>query len=236
MARILAVLAIIWGGAAHADCRLALSIGMDVSGSVDPGEYRLQMDGLAAALLDGDVQAAMLADPAAPVRLQIFEWAGLGSQRLILDWTEIATAGDLENAAALLTRRSLLPRDVPTAIGQAMVYGTRQLAQQSACWRHVLDLTGDGESNAGPAPKTIRDSAGLADITVNALVIGMDASRYQNYSQSEIKQLSSYFLTEVIRGPDAFVEAAVGFEDFANAMTRKLLKELQSRIVTRADQ
>lgn len=33
--------------AAQANCRLALALGLDVSGSVDSREYRLQLDGLA---------------------------------------------------------------------------------------------------------------------------------------------------------------------------------------------
>jgi hypothetical protein len=44
----------------------------------------------------------------------------------------------------------------------------------------------------------------------------------------EIKELSSYFRANVIRGPDAFVETALGFSDYAQAMERKLLRELQS--------
>ena len=35
----------------------------------------------------------------------------------------------------------------------------------------------------------------------------------------------AYFKAEVIRGPGAFVEAAVGFDDFEEAMIRKLLRE-----------
>ncbi|WP_342774985.1 DUF1194 domain-containing protein [Litoreibacter halocynthiae] len=43
-----------WIGCASAQaCELALVLAVDVSGSVDPGEYRLQMEGLGAALGDG---------------------------------------------------------------------------------------------------------------------------------------------------------------------------------------
>ena len=43
--------------------------------------------------------------------------------------------------------------------------------------------------------------------------------------------MTAYFESEVIHGPDAFVEAAIGFEDFENAMARKLLKELETLAV-----
>ncbi|MFT6786255.1 MAG: hypothetical protein ACJATG_002263 [Dinoroseobacter sp.] len=36
----------------------------------------------------------------------------------------------------------------------------------------------------------------------------------------------SYFAARVITGPLAFTEAALTFDDFENAMRRKLLKEL----------
>ncbi|MCW1950803.1 MAG: DUF1194 domain-containing protein, partial [Octadecabacter sp.] len=46
-------------------CRQALALGLDVSGSVDVQEYRLQLDGLALALGDPEVTAALLAHPGA---------------------------------------------------------------------------------------------------------------------------------------------------------------------------
>ena len=49
-----------------ADCRQALALGLDVSGSVDALEYRLQLDGVAGALLDPEVIGAFLAFPDAP--------------------------------------------------------------------------------------------------------------------------------------------------------------------------
>ncbi|MGB5559317.1 MAG: DUF1194 domain-containing protein [Paracoccaceae bacterium] len=219
----------VWAGAA---CRQALVLGLDISGSVDEREYRLQMDGLAAALMNREVQAAFFAIPDLPVRLSVFEWAGLGSQRELVRWTDIRRAGDLADIAARLKSTRQSPREVQTAIGQAMLYGGQSLAGQTDCRRRTLDLSGDGESNIGPAPRDVHAHPALAGVTVNALVIGADAARYLNYTQSEIKQLTAYFETEVIRGADAFVEAAIGFEDFQKAMTRKLLKELETLAVS----
>ena len=65
-------------GSTEAPCRQALALGLDVSGSVDGGEYRLQLDGLAAALREPAVIAAMLSVPSAPVHLAIFEWSEPG--------------------------------------------------------------------------------------------------------------------------------------------------------------
>ena len=39
-------------------------------------------------------------------------------------------------------------------------------------------------------------------------------------------ELVTYFRERVIQGADAFVEVALGFDDYADAMKRKLLREL----------
>ncbi len=46
--------------AADPACDLALLLAVDVSGSVDPQEYRIQMDGLAAGLRDWQVRTALV--------------------------------------------------------------------------------------------------------------------------------------------------------------------------------
>ena len=66
--RALVVVLLLWLAIpAQAACRLALVMALDVSGSVDQTEYRLQMEGLADALSDPDVAAALFAIPGAPV-------------------------------------------------------------------------------------------------------------------------------------------------------------------------
>ena len=51
--------ATLWASAGVAECRQALALGLDVSGSVDAREYRLQLDGVAGALDDPAVRAAV---------------------------------------------------------------------------------------------------------------------------------------------------------------------------------
>lgn len=216
---------------ASALCRQALAIGLDISGSVDESEYRLQLDGLAGALLDPDIQKAFLAMPDARVRLFVYEWAGYNTQRPLVDWTEISQESDLNKIAGVLLSTTRQPHDPATSLGRAMRYGGLRMLDQSDCWRLTIDLSGDGESNIGPLPSEMKNDILLRNVTINALVIGADAPPYSDISQSEIAALSSYFKTDVIRGPDAFVETAIEFEAFQDAMARKLLKELQTRAV-----
>ena len=222
----------LWPGAGNAACRQALVIGLDISDSVDEAEYRLQLDGLAGALLDADVQAAFLAMPDAYVRLFIYEWGGRANQTTLVPWTEIASARDLRGTASVLRAKERPAIRLATALGQAMLYGADALASQSDCWRRTMDLSGDGQSNSGPTPDMISGDAALVGVTINALVIGAESPPFSGKFEGEIKELSSYFFSEVIRGPEAFVQTAVGFTDFEQAMAKKLLKELQTRAVS----
>ncbi|MCO4849209.1 MAG: DUF1194 domain-containing protein [Yoonia sp.] len=109
-----------------------------------------------------------------------------------------------------------------------MIFASDLLASRQHCWKQTVDMSGDGEANTGPRPQDVAPPDVAANITVNALVIG-SADRFNRDERSaDIKELSSYFREYVVRGPDAFVEVALGFEDYANAMERKLLRELQS--------
>ena len=179
------ILAVIWASPAMSACRQALALGLDVSGSVDTQEYRLQLDGLAGALLRPEVQAAFLALPGTPVRLHVYEWSGLGSQRTLVPWTEINSAQDLQNTASTLATTPRVVSEPPTAIGQAMLSGARRLAQQPDCWRRTLDLSGDGRSNTGLRPRDLKDDPRLGDITINGLVIGSDVNGQADRRQAE---------------------------------------------------
>jgi len=230
-ASLAALTLLVWSAGAEAACRQALALGLDVSGSVDTLEYRLQLDGLASALTRPEVQEAILAFPAAPVRLFVFEWAGQGAQRVVQDWVALAGPADLAGVAARLRATTRRPLDPSTAIGEAMLFGAGALARQAGCWRRTLDLSGDGKSNTGPRPRDLAGAAALQGVTVNGLVVGADDVPGTDRRQAEVADIWAYYTVRVIRGPDAFVEVAVGFRDFEAAMARKLLKELQTMAV-----
>ncbi|MGO4916226.1 DUF1194 domain-containing protein [Pseudogemmobacter sp. W21_MBD1_M6] len=217
---------------AGASCRQALALGLDVSGSVDATEYRLQLDGLAAALNDPSVTEALFTAPEVPVLLSVFEWSGTTDQRLLVDWTAIDSVAALSRVTARLrsTRRAAMAP--VTALGSAALYGATLLQGQPTCWKRTLDLSGDGKANAGPRPRDVKGAAVLSGTTVNALVIGADNRTATDQGQGTIAELSAYFTAEVIQGPDAFIITALGFQDFQAAMTRKLRKELQGRSFT----
>ena len=63
---------------------------------------------------------------------------------------------------------------------------------------------------------------------MNALVINTIDSMGAGPGDED---LLSYFENLVIRGPGAFVERADGFEDYARAMKKKLLREINALAV-----
>ncbi len=214
-------------------CRQALALGLDVSASVDAREYRLQLEGLATALEAEPVRAALLAMASAPVHLLVFEWSGTDDQHVLADWTAIRSAADiavLQETLRQVRRRETSPG---TALGEALRAGLAQLDRRAGCWRRTLDISGDGKANMGADPRSMRNRLEAAGITVNGLVIGADAPGFGDLRQAEIGELSSYYQANVITGADSFVQTALGYEEYADAMARKLERELEGLIFSR---
>ncbi|MFC6638739.1 DUF1194 domain-containing protein [Sulfitobacter sp. JBTF-M27] len=226
----LALLLLVSAAPALAECRQALALGLDVSGSVDAREYRLQMGGVAQALDSSEVREKLMAMPSAPVHLMVFEWSGPGDQAIVVPWTAIDSETTLNAVIANLRQTERRDASPGTALGVAMSEGERYLRQQAACWKRTLDISGDGKSNLGPRPRDVKERIAQSGITINALVIGVDNPSSGDIRQSEIGELSSYFDAEVIVGPDAFVQTAIGFADYARAMKEKLIRELDGLV------
>lgn len=233
-ASLLATLLFLLSGPVLAQCRHALALGLDVSGSVDSGEYRLQIDGLAAALRDPEVSQLMLANSSTTMRLTIFEWTEPGHERMLLNWTEIQTSADLNAISTRLIQTSRKAAAQGTAVGAAMLFGAELLNQQRTCWRRTLDLSGDGKHNLGAHPRDVRKALRGSGITINGLVIGADDPSSGDRRYVQVGELSAYYNAWVITGPNAFVEVALGFEAYKEAMTRKLIRELDSLVLSEA--
>lgn len=228
------LLALAAAGPAGATCRQALALGLDVSGSVDASEYRLQLEGLAAALAHPDVAAAILADPERPLALTVYEWGEIGESRRLVPWTDVTGPQVLAGIVATLRATERAVEDPATALGAAMLDGARMLAERPDCARWTLDISGDGPSNIGPHPVTIRRDD-MPGITVNGLVIGPDSRSNIAEALSNVRTLEDYFRAFVVRGPGAFVETAADYADFEEAMVRKLRREIEGLPMSRAE-
>ena len=172
----------------------------------------------------------------ATVALASYEWSGPSHQLVLLPWTEIRSEEILDDVLLTLTNATRREASPGTALGVAMRRGAEFLAERTDCAKLTLDISGDGKSNMGQRPaQAIADIRGR-DLTIYGLVIGADAPDLGDLRQAEIAELSAYFRANVIMGEDAFVETALGFEEFAAAMARKLERELRVFIYSELDE
>ncbi|MEP1933892.1 MAG: DUF1194 domain-containing protein [Paracoccaceae bacterium] len=192
-------------------CDLALVLAVDVSGSVDPAEYRIQMDGLAEALLDGIVVEALI-DAQAWVTL--IQWTGSSRQLASIDWAPMTSFEEIDAFASLVSQDPRKWRNYSTAIGEALEFSLDAISRAPDCRRKVIDVSGDGVSNEGTDPREIQGALRAAGVTVNAVVI-----------ETDDEDLTSYFWENVITGEGAFVMTADGFEDYPTRIRRKLQRE-----------
>ncbi len=202
-------------------CNLALVLGMDASSSVNSREYALQMKGMASALLDQRVKEAILA--MGGIYLAAFEWNGRLNQKLLFNWTWLDNERDIFKTASLLANHERNSINSPTAIGHALAYASFLYPTlPEPCARHVLDVSGDGINNEGYSPQIAYRNFNLDNVTVNGLVIQQTGVEHDKF----YGELESYYNQQIIKGPGAFVLVADSFENFEDAMTQKLLKEI----------
>jgi Ca-activated chloride channel homolog len=198
-------------------CGMALLLAMDVSGSVDASEYRLQVDGLAAGLRDPEVQAALLGHRAA---VAVVQWSGLGEQELSIPWVRMEEPAAIEALAVRVEEMRRAFRLGNTGVGEAISFSTAQFDAVTDCMLWVLDVSGDGDENVGFTVGTARRDAMARGIIINGLAIeGPGTGR----------SITNFYRAWVVT-PGGFVETAVNHHDFARAIRYKLLRELVAPI------
>jgi hypothetical protein len=215
----LVLLATCLANPAGAECRLALALAVDVSRSIDAQDYVIQTDGLAGALSDKDVRAAIFG-PEGQVALAIYYWSGRGYQDLVQPWV-ILDSPEALDAAIWEVRRTPRPAaPLATALGDALSFGLDLMSDAPDCDRRVIDVAGDGQNNEGISVARTYERKDFTGITVNGLAVGEHEA-----------SIVQYYLDELIRGPGAFVEVAPRQSDYPAAIRRKLLRELAGPMI-----
>lgn len=193
---------------------LALCLAVDVSASVDFTEFGLMVGGLAAAFRQPDIQAACAAGPRGAVAVAVLFWSG--GAEVAVPWTRLNGAAGAEALAMALDNAPRLPAPGATALGPGMVAGLALLgAFPAEASRLVLDVSGDGAHNQGRPPGPVRDIGVGAGVTINGLAV-----------LNEEPDLLAHYEAEVIGGPGAFAMSCADYADFAQAIRRKLLREI----------
>jgi len=202
--------------AAAAKVAMALVLAVDVSESVDAGEYELQHEGIARAFENAEVIDTI--QSVGGIDLLMLEWSDRDKQAIIADWTKVSNAAS-GKAFAAKVRAGKRSSSGLTAISDALLAAGAALenAPDEAA-RRVIDISGDGMANSGPRPDEIRDTLNAKGITINGLAILTDEP-----------WLDTYYNNEVIGGDGAFLLQVKDFDSFATAIKQKLLAEISAR-------
>lgn len=188
-------------------------LAMDVSQSVDAGEYRLQIDGLATALRDPEIAEILVRDQ---VALSVIQWSGVDSQEVSLNWTQMLSPSHVQlfaNAVQRLPRAFVMSNTAPA---EAMGTALDHFDSGPNCTRRVIDMSGDGTPNAGGEVNSLRRQAERSGVTINGLAI-----------EGLGRAITNFYTRHVITA-DGFVETARGHRDYARAIRRKILREIST--------
>ncbi|MCF8043003.1 MAG: DUF1194 domain-containing protein [Desulfarculaceae bacterium] len=194
-----------------------LSLLVDVSGSVSSKEFKLQMQGYADAFRDSDIISAIQNNSIGAIAVNMVFWSGKYEQSTAAQWSYIdGTASSYAFATALSEVKR--PYSGMTSISGALEYATKLFALDDTylATKNVIDISGDGTNNQDPRGTNLskaRADALAAGIIINGLPIG---------SQS----LADYYEKSVIGGEDSFIVRASSFENFGEALQKKLAKEI----------
>jgi hypothetical protein len=199
-----------------ADVDLALVLAIDCSFSVDTTEFRLQMQGLGQALRRKEIHDAIAQGTTGRIAVSVFQWSDDRSQLIVVPWTIIDGSA---SANALADKLETMPRKLAeggTSISSAMRFAAAMLeAAPMRSERLVMDISSDGRNNIGISTDRVRNDIVNRGITINGLVI-----------INEWPTLDRYFEQQVVGGPAHFVIVANDYPAYAEAIYRKLLREI----------
>lgn len=200
-----------------------LFLAVDVSRSMSPAELEIQRRGYAEALTSDPVVRAIEDGLLGRIAITYVEWAGEHAQRLIVPWTLVQSEADAQAVAHQITARfdQGLRR---TSISGALLYATDDFTGNGfAGLRRVIDVSGDGPNNQGRPVERARDAALAQGIIINGLPLMTQDALSEIWG---IPDLDLYYRRCVIGGPGAFVIPVLDWDQFANAVKRKLVLEI----------
>ncbi len=201
---------------------LQLVLAVDTSASINDYEFRIQMEGYAAAFRHPDVHQAIDQAGNEGIAVAIVQWAGGGKPVLAVDWMQLR---DARTAGLFADRIAATPRYYSgdlTAIGDAILFSMAQFADNGfESERQTIDVSADGRSNMGAFPGPARDRAVASGVTINGLVIMRRAA------------LNLYFNRYVTGGSGSFIEQVDNFYEVPDAVLRKLIREIMGLPISR---
>jgi hypothetical protein len=201
---------------AETNVDLQLALAVDASGSVSQYRFELQKRGYVNAFRNPKVLNAVMSGLNQSIAVTMFQWTGPRLQREVAPWMILK---DEASAAAIADRIESVPRllfgggtSISGAIDVSMQLFPRGDFRGA---RRVIDISGDGANTSGRPVTRARDDAVAAGVTINGLPI-----------LSVEPDLDEHYQEFVIGGEGAFMIAIKSFEDFADAILKKLIAEI----------
>jgi hypothetical protein len=195
---------------------LELVIAVDVSGSMDAGEFALQREGYVAAIRHPEFIDAVRSGRYGRVALTYVEWSGVDHQSVVVPWRVLDDAVSANAfAEALAAQPPVIDRG--TSISAALLFATALFEENSFDGlRQVIDISGDGPNNYGPPVTTAREVAVGRGVVINGLPILIRPSPL-------FPAMDRYYTDCVIGGAGSFVLPVTATGEFAEAIRRKLV-------------
>jgi hypothetical protein len=195
---------------------------LDISGSIEPREAQMQIDGIAMAIRSPQIVTAIQRGRFGRIGFAVFVWAD-HNYPVLVSWRVISSAADaLETSREVGSQlRAILGSDVAAEVGMltdlsgALDYGGAMLGSAPFVTDHrILNIVGNGIDNVGEGAAPARNRLVAQGITINGVALGYDRTIYE------------YYHREVIGGPTAFVLAAHDPGALTDVLARKFSLEI----------
>jgi len=203
---------------------LEIVLAVDTSSSMDLDEQLLQRDGYIAAFRSKEVIRTILSGRFKSIAVTYVEWAGEAHHRIIIPWMLIDSEVAALEFAKLLSGHTPL-RSNRTSISQALYFARDQLLNNGFFGdRLIVDISGDGPNNQGAPVDQARNHLVQTGITINGLPI-LAKPTYIGFG---IDHLDEFYRKCVIGGIGSFMIPVYDWNEFGDAIHRKLVLELSS--------
>lgn len=200
--------------------------GLDISNSITLEEIELELTGMARAIRDPRVLAAIQAGEHRGIGFAIFAWYR-GRFPAVVPWMVIDSAEDALVASRAIEARRLVNVELEgrdqvewyvgrlTDLSEAIDHAHDMLLTAPfASDRAIINIVGNGEDNVGEKAAPARDRFIESGGTVNGLVLGHDPA------------MVDYYRRQVVGGRAAFVMSTGDAASIADAFVRKFIGDI----------
>ena len=196
--------------------------GLDFSGSIEPRDAQVQIDGITMAIRSPQIIAAIKNGNHGRIGFALFVWAS-GNYPILVIWRQISTAEEAAAVAdevstglhALIGSDALVKLGALTDLSGALDYGGELLRAAPFTTNHrIINIIGNGIDNVGEGARPARDRLVAEGITINAVALGRD------------RTLFGYLKRDVIGGPESFALMADDPEMLVEVLARKFVTEI----------